>query len=56
MSEGDSAKTAAELHIHKNTLYYRLHQVEELLKLPLRDREIRECLRLSMYLLEIYSA
>lgn len=56
MSEGDSAKTAAELNIHKNTLYYRLHQVEELLKLPLRDREIRECLRLSMYLLEIYSA
>ena len=49
--------TAAErLHIHKNTLYYRLHQIEDLTGLVFEDHRLCDCLRMSCYLSDIEQA
>lgn len=41
---------AEKLHIHKNTLYYRLHQIEEHTGLSFENNRLCDCLRLSFYL------
>lgn len=48
--------TAAErLHIHKNTLYYRLHQIEEQTGLSFDTPRLCDCLSLSFYLSDCVS-
>jgi hypothetical protein len=44
---------AQTLHIHKNTLYYRLKQIEDLTDLAFRSSSVCDCLRFSFYLSEI---
>lgn len=46
---------AKRLHIHKNTLYYRLHQIEEQTGLSLDTPRLCDCLRLSFYLSDCLS-
>lgn len=46
---------AERLHIHKNTLYYRLHQIEELTGLSFDTPRLCDCLRLSFYLSDCVS-
>lgn len=43
---------AQKLHIHKNTLYYRLKHIEELTDLTFLTSSVCDCLRLSFYLSE----
>lgn len=49
----NNADTAAALHIHHNTLIYRLNKIEELFQLSLKDYET--CLHLmnTFYMLEL---
>lgn len=44
---------AGNLHIHKNTLYYRLKQIEDLTNLEFQSSTVCDCLRVSFYLSEI---
>ncbi|MFC7219092.1 PucR family transcriptional regulator, partial [Streptomyces polyrhachis] len=45
---GQAARTAAELAIHRQTLYYRLHRVEQLTGLDLDNGEDRLLLHMSL--------
>lgn len=47
---GQSSAAAAALHLHKNSLYYRVAQISELTGLDLKDFAVCERLRLSLYL------
>ena len=49
----NGTSAAETLHIHKNTLYYRLKQIEELTGLSFDHPGICDCLRLSFYLSEM---
>ena len=44
---------AKQMHIHKNTLYYRLKQAEELTGVDFNDPDVCECLKISIYLSEL---
>lgn len=44
---------AEKLHIHKNTLYYRLKQMEDIAPLDFDNPCICDCLRISYYLSEL---
>lgn len=46
----DILRTANELHIHRNTLKYRLHRITELTGLNLQDQQDIRYLRLSFWL------
>ena len=46
-NERSTLKTASALHIHKNTLLYRIRQIEEMLDLDLGSYEVRLYLQLS---------
>lgn len=45
---GQASRTAAELGIHRQTLYYRLSRVEQLTGLDLNDGEDRLLLHLAL--------
>jgi DNA-binding PucR family transcriptional regulator len=45
---------AKELHIHRNTLINRLERIQEILALPLDDRDVVLFLRLCFRILEMY--
>jgi DNA-binding PucR family transcriptional regulator len=45
---GDVAATAAGLHVHPNTVRYRVRRVEEILGTSLTDPEVRLLLSLSL--------
>jgi len=45
--------TAQKLHVHKNTLYYRLNQIQELTAVSFDNHALCDCLRLSFYFSEI---
>lgn len=44
---------AEKLHIHKNTLYYRLKQIEDIILLDFTNPHLCDCLRISYYLSEL---
>ena len=50
-SLGDTAVAAARMHIHTNTLRYRLRRVAELSEADLEDPEVRLSLQLQLYTL-----
>ncbi|MEG0914016.1 MAG: helix-turn-helix domain-containing protein [Oscillospiraceae bacterium] len=50
-NERNLVNTAHQLFIHRNTLVYRLHKIEELLKYPLSDPYTREYMLLSLRIL-----
>jgi DNA-binding PucR family transcriptional regulator len=47
----DTAETSEELHIHRNTLLYRIHKIEELTGSSLKDYETFMHLMLSFYMM-----
>lgn len=47
---GNAHATAEHLHMHRATLYYRLHRVEELVAANLKDGNDRLCLHLALKL------
>lgn len=51
---GNLKDTAEHLHIHRNTLKYRLGKISELLKLNIEDAEIRFNLMLAYKLYDLY--
>ena len=48
----NTADTAKELHIHRNTLLYRLNKIEELTHSSLRDPETFMHLIISFYMMD----
>lgn len=46
----NGTEAADKLHIHKNSLYYRLRQIEEITELCFKSHRLCDCLRLSFYL------
>lgn len=54
-TNGNGIIAAQKLHIHKNTLYYRMNQIKQLTHLDLDDISIYDCLRISYYLSDIFS-
>jgi DNA-binding PucR family transcriptional regulator len=46
---------AANLHIHKNTLYYRINKISDVFGLDLSNGELRMRLQLSLELLKLNS-
>jgi purine catabolism regulator len=46
--EGNNERTAADLHIHVNTLRYRLQRIEETLGVDLHDPESRFLIELAL--------
>ena len=48
----DTAATASELHIHRNTLLYRLNKMEELTGFSLKNHDIFMHLMISFYMME----
>ncbi|MEU3274900.1 helix-turn-helix domain-containing protein [Saccharomonospora sp. NPDC006951] len=50
---GSSPATAATLHIHRTSLYYRLHQIEQLTGLDLADGDTRLTMHLGLRLLAL---
>ncbi|MFD0853362.1 helix-turn-helix domain-containing protein, partial [Actinomadura adrarensis] len=53
---GSSPATAAALHIHRTSLYYRLRQIEEITGLDLGNGEDRLTLHLGLRLLSLLPA
>lgn len=47
-----TADTANELHIHRNTLLYRINKIEELTGASLRDRDVFMHLMISFYMMD----
>ncbi|KRE71654.1 hypothetical protein ASG77_11590 [Arthrobacter sp. Soil762] len=45
---GNTSETCGELFIHRNTLTYRLRQIEEVLQLDLDDGEVRATCLLAL--------
>ena len=48
----NTAETAKELHIHRNTLLYRINKIEELTGCSLRDAETFMHLMISFYMMD----
>jgi len=44
---------AKHLHIHKNTLYYRMNKLKELFPIDLNDGHVRLCLQLTMEMMQL---
>jgi PucR family transcriptional regulator, purine catabolism regulatory protein len=47
-TNGSPTDTASRLHLHRNTVLYRLGRIEELLQLDLRDADVRLTLHLAL--------
>lgn len=52
----DPTAIAKQLHIHKNTLYYRLNKLRELFPIDLNDGHVRLCLQLTMEMMRLEMA
>ena len=52
--ERNFTDTAAALHLHRNTVIYQIHRIEELFCLDLTDPELRLQILMSERMLEIY--
>jgi DNA-binding PucR family transcriptional regulator len=53
---GDVRRTAAELRVHRTTLYHRLSRVEQISGLSLRDGRDRLLMHLALRLHHMYGA
>ena len=53
---GDATRTAAELHIHRSTFYYRLSRIESIAGVDLRDGTQRLALHLGLKLRRVLAA
>ena len=53
---GDATRTAAELHIHRSTFYYRLGRIESIAGVDLRDGTQRLALHLGLKLRRVLDA
>ncbi len=53
---GDVRRTAAELRVHRTTLYHRLSRVEQISGLSLRDGRDRLLMHLTLRLHHMYGA
>jgi sugar diacid utilization regulator len=51
---GDVRRTAAELRVHRTTLYYRLSRIEQISGLSLRDGRDRLLMHLALRLHQLY--
>lgn len=49
-SSGNIAKTAKDLFIHRNTMFYRLDQIKELLQVDLKDTDKLFLIQLAFYI------
>ncbi|MBT2282579.1 helix-turn-helix domain-containing protein [Paenibacillus polymyxa] len=49
-----AVQTGATLHIHINTLYQRIHKIEEILGMSLSNQELLLHLQLACYLRQTY--
>lgn len=47
------AAIAKRLHIHKNTLYYRMNKLKEIFPIDLNDGHVRLCLQLTMEMMRL---
>jgi DNA-binding PucR family transcriptional regulator len=54
-NECELRATASSLHIHYNTLRYRLERIEEILQVNLSDPATRQKLRLALLLNETFN-
>lgn len=52
--ERSFTRTAAELHLHRNTVIYQIRRIEELFHIDLDDQELRLQMMLSDRVLEMY--
>ncbi|MCC7207316.1 MAG: helix-turn-helix domain-containing protein [Anaerolineae bacterium] len=55
-NNGNTALTAKELRIHRNTLAYRLNRIAEITHLDLEDADVRLNLHLALKALEVIEA
>jgi PucR family transcriptional regulator, purine catabolism regulatory protein len=55
-TNGSPTDTAERLHLHRNTVLYRLGRIEELLSLDLRDAEVRLSLHLALKIGDVLEA
>jgi purine catabolism regulator len=53
---GSLARTSEALHVHRNTLLYRLNRISQILSIDLEDPEARLCLWLAVKLHHLYRA
>jgi purine catabolism regulator len=47
-SSGNLARTAEALHVHRNTLLYRLTRISQICAIDLEDPETRLCIWISV--------
>lgn len=52
--ERSFTETARALHLHRNTVIYQIHRMEELFQLDLADQELRLQLLVSERILQLY--
>jgi purine catabolism regulator len=55
-TNGSPTDTAARLHLHRNTVLYRLGRIEDLLKVDLRDADVRLSLHLALKIGDVLEA
>ncbi len=55
-NNGNTARTAAKLNIHRNTLAYRLNRIAEITRLDLDDADVRLNLQLALKARQVLSA
>lgn len=55
-SNGSPTDAADRLHLHRNTVLYRLTRIEDLLQVDLRDAEVRLALHLALKIGEVLEA
>jgi sugar diacid utilization regulator len=53
---GELKATAGELHLHRNSVRYKLRRIAEITRLDLRDPEVRFQLQLALRILDVRSA
>jgi PucR family transcriptional regulator, purine catabolism regulatory protein len=54
-TNGSPTDAADRLHLHRNTVLYRLSRIEELLQADLRDAEVRLALHLALKIGDVLS-
>ena len=53
---GSPTEAAERLHVHRNTLLYRLHRIQEIALIDLSDAETRLALHLSLRVSDVLKA
>jgi purine catabolism regulator len=47
-SHGNATQTAEKLSVHRNTLFYRMNRIQDILKLDLSQTDVRLAVHLSL--------